>query len=250
MTSNALKKYITTFLVLSSIAMVSFNSFASYTQVSALISGYNDCGGGNNNQYFYDGNSGFDNCKIFVEDSNGIKQYLSDTIAKFDTENKSITNSDFDASSAYNVVKSDWVFTDSVASDSTGTWTYNEDVHTYPDIRFWTAKSSNGFRLFWVIENTADTTDDFCIAGNNASTSANLNFDCMNLAISVTNGQWVSPNGSLSHLTFFGGLCNGPDCGNPPNPDTVVPEPSTLAIFALGLIGLGVRRKQAMRIKK
>lgn len=250
MASNSLKKYITTFLVLSSLAMVSFNSFASYTQVSALITGSNDCGGGKNNQYFYDGQSGFDNCKIFVEDSNGTKQYLSDTIAKFDTDGPNLANSGFTASSTYNVVKSDWVFTDNVANNPTGTWTYNEGVHTYPDIRFWTAKSSNGFRLFWVIEDTVDTTDDFCIAGNNASSIDNLNVDCMNLAISVTNGQWISPNGSLSHLTFFGGLCTGPGCATKPNPGTVVPEPTTLAIFVLGIIGLGVRRKQAVRIKQ
>ncbi len=235
-----------TLLVLSSIAMISFNSFASYTQVSALITENKECG---NNGYFDDPNpdyNGFSSCRISVENGTDTA-YLSDVIAKFNTE----PNDDgeyFQVSTQYedDVVEGDWNPSNFGTTDSTGTWIYNNNVHTYPDIRFWVAKSSNAFRLHWLIQEE-DGIDDACIGGNESGNMINLNYACMSLAISVTNGQWVSPNNSLSHITFFGGLCTGPECDDPVTP---VPEPLTLVIFSLGLLGLGLRRKQSIDAKK
>lgn len=252
---NSLKKHTATFSVLLTMAMVSFNSFAEYTQVSALITGDSDCG---KNKYFYDeysDSNGFSACRIFA-DNNGTTTYLSDVISKFDTNN-SLSDSTFTASSQYSgseyadiVNKDNWAFTDTSSGDSTGTWTYNNGVHTYPDIRFWVAKAGNAFRLFWLI---ADNTPEVCIAGNESQTDDNLNYDCMNAAISVTTGSWITPTGgngnrNLSHITFFGGLCTGPECGAPVV--VPVPEPTTLAILALGLLGLTVRRKQTSKAIK
>lgn len=255
-TLYSLLKSAATFLVLSSVTMVSFNSFASYTQVSALITGDNDC---RNNKYFYDDYSdqnGFSACRIFADD-NGTKNYLSDVISKYDT-GSSLVDSTFTSSGKYSgaeyssiVNKDNWEFTDTVAGNSTGTWTYNNGIHTYPDIRFWVAKSGNGFRLFWLIE---DNMNNVCIAGNESQSTDNLNLACMTSAISVTTGQWITPAGnngnnkSLSHITFFGGLCTGPECGAPVT--TPVPEPTTLVIFGLGLLGLAARHKQVIKTKQ
>ena len=244
---SSLKKHTKTFIVASSLAMISFNSFAGYTQVSALITESNsDCSSG---KYFDDPDyiyNGFSNCRIFVEDGNGDKQYLSDVIAKFNTEPND-EGKFFEVSDKYEgqVVKDDWNPSTFSQGDKTGSWIYNNNVHTYPDIRFWTAKAGNDFRLFWVIEEP----NNACIAGNASENDDNLNFSCMNLAISVTNGDWTTPgNKGLSHITFFGGLCTGPECN--PIVITQVPEPTALLLFALGLIGLGARRKQAVKGKK
>jgi hypothetical protein len=262
---RSLKKYTKTLLVLSSITMISFNSYAGKTKVVEMISNIssdqngvttvsvgisasNECSG--NDAYFSTGN-GFSNCQISV-DYNGTKFYFTDdnVIAKFDTnENVQLTDgyAKYSESDKYKdiIAPGMWDFTSS-EENKTGTWTYT-NPNKYPDIRYWVSKAGagkngSGLRLFWTIENNEA---GYCGAGDD--TSINLNYDCMNLAQSVTSGDWTTPaNKGLSHITFFGGLCTV-NCDVPPTP---VPEPTTFVIFALGLLGIAVRRKQSIKATK
>jgi hypothetical protein len=271
-TLSYLIKSISTLLLLSSLVLISFNSHAgrnkvadivTYTPISNIaedngiitvsvsISASNECA--SNNAYF-DDVSGFSNCRIYIDDG-GERKYLADVIAKFGTKDDDssleIGYGEYEESTKYKtLVESNmWTF-DTTGENKTGTWVYN-NANDYPDIRYWIAKAGggkngSGFRLFWTIENNDD---GYCKQGieGNDSVEHNLNFECMNLAQSVTTGDWTTPaNKGLSHITFFGGMCSV----NCDDPATAVPEPSTLIIFTLGLLGLGIRRKQNIKTKK
>jgi hypothetical protein len=271
---RSLKKHTKTLLVLSSIAMISFNSYAKQTPVSEIISNISIVNGvttvsvgiPSNNEcsaqgaYFDDianadtTTSGFSNCRISVEDSSGELHYLANVIAKFGT-NENVDLSDgyqeYAESTQYenDVDENMWTFKNETDANKKGTWSYD---NAYPDIRFWIAKAGggqngSGFRLFWTIENNDA---GYCKQGtvDDDGIEHNLNFECMNLAQSVTTGDWTTPvNKGLSHITFFGGLCTV-NCDD--GPVTTVSEPTTFVIFALGLLGLAVRRKQSIKARK
>jgi hypothetical protein len=87
----------------------------------------------------------------------------------------------------------------------TGTWTYTQGAGD-PEITAFTAKGGNGFNYFSTM---GDYTDVAYLTPNNAS---------------------GKPAG-LSHLSFY-------DTG-------VVPEPGTLALLGLGLLGVGASRRRS-----
>jgi len=231
-------------LLISLSFFISHAANAELTTVSVLITeGKTDCSG--NNAYFDDPNpvySDFSACRITMEDGNGDTYSLSDVIIKFDSDGQSSEISNQYIDPEQKVFASDFNFTFYNDPKNSGSWEYNDGDFKYPDIRFWTAKAGDDFLLFWQVD--LSEAPESCLEGTHDS---NLSYNCMNLAQSVTTGTWTTPdNKELSHITFFGGLCeetdanDGPNCGT----TTTVPEPTSIALFALALLGIAARRKK------
>jgi len=212
-------------LFLSSLLFSGFAN-AELTQISTFIDNdNNDCSG-----YF---GSGFDNCKItYVPTDSTV---FASIMAKYDAENSS-DNEFADGSS-----EDEWTFNDtssnSPGEDSTGTWDY---AGSYPGISFWVAKGSNSFVLNWMVD-TADLDNTSCIDGRDGN---NFSVECLSLAQTVTSGSWLTPYDNdkaelfnLSHITFYGNECES-------NCVTQVPEPTTLVLFGLAIMGLSLQRKR------
>ena len=264
-------KTTTSLLLLSSLVLISFNSHAGKNKVSKMITNITNSNIIDNedgtstvsvdflntknacNGYFPTSN-GFSSCSISIlgevdlntdSDNNGTSKDL--VIAKFG-DSLGPNFEDRNTNTIGGAKATDWEFTKTTVKDGSekisGKWELKNATPKYPDIYFWLAKAGPGFRLFWQINNIDNINNAIC---NKANDDLNFSLGCMNLAQSVTTGDWTTPaNKGLSHITFFGGLCTV-NCDVPPTP---VPEPSTLVIFALGLLGLGVRRKQSIKARK
>jgi hypothetical protein len=106
-----------------------------------------------------------------------------------------------------------------------GTWTYTPGAGD-PGVRFWAAKAGTAFTLFWDI---GDDTSGTCAGGEDI---ANFTVACLDLAVSVTEGTWTTPNNrGLSHITFYHG-----DLAPVPLPASVIG-----LMAGLGALG-GLRR--------
>lgn len=182
-----------------------------YNPNNGKLKNLNDCSG-----YFGTGSS----CKITHEDDSS--KIFATVMGKIDTETDGLE-------SANNSTRGDW---EDINDSGSGSWTYTGS--SYPGVSFWASKGGNeGFILNWMVSqasidnNYCDPTDAFTMS-------------CLNVAVAVKMGDWATPTlQNLSHITFYGNKCEG-NCE--PTTTTSVPEPSTLAIFVLGMMGLASRR--------
>jgi len=231
---NSFFKQAKNIVLVTSIVLFSSVSYADVTPVYKLISKTltgNECGA---NKKFDQSSitgfgGGFSRCAIRA---NGSDENLAFVIGKFNSELSTYSESKrYDDEVAGEHIN-DWGFTISSSpnfdSNGKGNWVYTA-TNGYPEVTFWAAKASNKFNLFWYVEESVDC-------------SSKLSYSCMSAAEAVTEGSWKTPKKkSLSHLTFFGGVCLQ-DCE--PNPNTEVPEPSSIAIFALALGVLRIKSKR------
>lgn len=215
--------------------------------VSYSFSGDNDCSNGEFHQDDYKGLTGFSSCAIAIVDNDGNTIYLADVISKFDTDPYKYTES---TQYEDEIASTDWEFNKEYSTDGTLTgntsstltnkyknasWSYTGGS---PGIRFWTAKAGSGFNLFWLVDNDNNKAAEFC-------QPKVFTLSCLNLAQTVTSGSWSTPGGKgLSHLTFFGGLIE--ECQQNCSPVTV-PEPQTVLLLALAMLGLVARQRSAIK---
>lgn len=169
----------------------------------------NDCSG-----YFGKGEA----CQVFIDDENGEPIQLSPIIAKYEPNGTvDELNSDY---SSFNGEEIDFT------GNAVGSWLYTPGEDD-PGVRYWSAKSANGFNLFWYVDDANETT-----CSGNTYTLA-----CLDLAESVTEGDWFTPGEQdLSHLAFYNS-----------EPPTYVPEPGSMALLGLGILGLGFARRRVAK---
>lgn len=165
---------------------------------------------------------GFENCDI----GNPLEAKESGSIAKFEPE-----GSEWETNTAYRPDISDaFALTNATENSGTGSFVYTA-IAGDPSVRFWVAKQSTQFRLYW---NVADALveDGVCAGGDNV---ANYTTACIAGAMAVTAGSWTTPKGDgLSHVTFYNGEAPSP---------VPLPAAGWMLLASLGGLVAAKRRK-------
>lgn len=204
------------------VATLAVNSVSAATLLQQEFTNTNDCAG-----YFGDN---FGACQIVASDEGDI--VLSPVIAKYDVEYDD--QGYYIADSAYNSALFPSVdgseFNFDVDKAGTGTWDYDRGITENdmdPGVRFWVAKASTGFNLFWYV--------DELHLNAGAACEVVYSVECLGKALVVTGGQFSTPdNKELSHITFY-------DSVDP----YVVPLPASVWLMATGVLALvGVARRR------
>lgn len=255
-----MKKTLSAVIGLSALMLTAFNAQAGFKTISVEVNVKNVC-----KEYLDNGvgigGKGFSSCNIFSYDINDTKSRIeiSPVIAKFETEGDGYEQN-FDYAKADQVKQSDWSFTDqngvisaNPEDQTSGNWSFNNSLVS---IRFWAAKAgSDYFNLFWNV--STDDATDYQSIENNVNNRGNgisdydqycqsgyFTLACLNAALNTSSGEWSTPiNGGsnkagLSNIVFF----NSKDATVRTND---IPEPSTIAILGLGLVGLVLGRRKA-----
>jgi len=212
--------------IFGSLSAIAFLTLLAGTPVQAALVGYavgadplfpdpfltgnntnNDCSG-----YF---GTGFENCMISYDGTD-----VSPVIAKFGVGNEP---TEFNSSLFPSVDGTEWSFDFDLPNLTPGQWTYTPGEDD-PGIRFWAAKASNTFNLFWDVDQ-----DDLDAGVCNTINS----LECLLAANTVTSGIWATPDGKqLSHLTFYDSA------------PSLIPVPAAIWLFGTALIGfIGVSRR-------
>lgn len=199
--------------VLMSLLGCLFAASASAGLIHSSFSG-NDCAG-----HFGDS---FDACQIFISDS-GDEVKISPIVAKYELDENfgHVTNVEVN-DSLFPSYDGNEMLIGTAESTSSGYWMYNKGEED-PGIRFWAVKGGSAFNLFWYVDdanlNVCDSNDYFTLT-------------CLNAAEFVTENTWHTvDNSTASHISFYDSL-----------PPTVVPEPESLALLLIGVLGLVLGR--------
>ena len=105
--------------------------------------------------------------------------------------------------------------------NASGTWSYFQGTGD-PDVRYWVAKSANGFRLHWMVDGPVLP----AVCGTAYSA------ECLNLALAVTSGSWATPTGqALSNFSWYDSAAT-------------IPEPSVMILLGGGALVVALKRRR------